>query len=357
MACKRRFAAIAQAAVKKKATPAMSVKDKFAAHFEQTRRVDGMENVPTFEAILSQAGTDRLVRRDPVALVLNLGLYCNQTCTHCHVESSPERTETMTLENVDRVLELLSRTPTIKTLDITGGAPELQPNFRYLVREATKLGLSMNDRCNLTCLTEPGQEDLAEFLAEHKMRIIASLPCYSRKNVNQQRGAGVFKRSIDGLLQLNEQGYGKEGTGLTLDLVYNPNGAFLPPAAEQLEPTYKKELLEHFGIEFSNLHCFNNMPVKRFADYLERRGELEKYMMLLVNNFNDGWLNELMCTDSINIGWDGRVYDCDFNQQMDLYGTGTVLSTIWETETLCLQDKDIIVGKHCFGCTAGHGSK
>jgi radical SAM/Cys-rich protein len=348
MSCiKRRLSAIAQ----------KSVKDKFAAHFDKTRRVDNMQSIPTFESVIP-GGAERMKRKEPHTLILNLGLYCNQTCTHCHVESSPERTETMTRENVDRVLDLLSRTPSIKTLDITGGAPELQPQFRYLVTEARKLGLNLNDRCNLTCLTEPGQEDLAEFLAENKFRIIASLPCYSKKNVNQQRGSGVFGRSITGLEMLNERGYGKPETGLLLELVYNPNGAFLAPAAEDLEPVYRKELMEHFGIVFTSLHSMNNMPVKRFADYLERRGELQKYMELLVNNFNDNFVDDLMCLDSVNIGWDGNIYDCDFNQQMDLYAGGTVLGTIWNQDSLIIpQDKKVVLGKHCFGCTAGKGSK
>lgn len=351
MACsralKRRFSTIAQK---------VSVKDKFAAHFDMTRRVDNMDAIPTFESVLP-GGQERMKRKDPHTLILNLGLYCNQTCSHCHVESSPDRVETMSRENVDRVLEVISRTPSIKTLDITGGAPELQPQFRYLVTEARKMGLKLNDRCNLTCLTEPGQEDLADFLAENEFRIIASLPCYSKKNVNQQRGSGVFGRSITGLEMLNEHGFGKPDTGLILELVYNPNGAFLPPASSDLEPVYRKELMEHFGIEFTNLHCFNNMPVKRFADYLERRGELQKYMELLVNNFNDDFVDDLMCLDSVNIGWDGKIYDCDFNQQMDLYMGGTVLGTIWDMDNLCLQDKKVVLGKHCFGCTAGKGSK
>mmetsp|Transcript_14164 Transcript_14164/g.20932 ORF Transcript_14164/g.20932 Transcript_14164/m.20932 type:complete len:450 (+) Transcript_14164:26-1375(+) len=337
---------------------------------KKRRRALDQLNLPTFKEYLEQHKLS-IDRSPSTILQLNIGLYCNQACNHCHVESSPKRTESMSREVADRCLRLIESSPSVKTLDLTGGAPELNPQFRYLVEEGRKLGVEVIDRCNLTALQEPGQEDLAEFLAKNKVRVVASLPCYSAKNVNTQRGSGVFDRSILGLKNLNDLGYGIEGTGLSLDLVYNPLGAFLPPAQDKLEAKYKEELFHTFGISFSNLFTITNMPIKRFADFLHRRGELNEYMELLVRNFNPSALKGLMCKDTVSVGWDGRIFDCDFNQQMGMgMGTSNTNSrapehlkqklegySVFDIETLDeLRGTDILLESHCFGCTSGMGS-
>jgi len=311
-----------------------------------------------------------LQRKTPKILQINIGLYCNQACGHCHVESSPMRTtEMMTTQIAAQCLTLLKNTPSITTLDITGGAPELNDNFRYLVSMARAIrgpSLIIIDRCNLTVLQEPGQEDLVEFLKEHRVQIVASLPCYSEDNVDTQRGNGVFERSVSALLALNKAGYGHhhntyKSDNLQLDLVYNPLGAFLPPPQDKLQEQYTKQLDDNFGILFNSLYTITNMPIKRFADFLHRRGELEEYMELLVRNFNADTLTELMCLDTINIAWDGKIYDCDFNQQLG-YSIGVDSihqggKTVFDIESLDeLQETKIRTDNHCFGCTAGMGS-
>eukprot|EP00617_Octactis_speculum_P015342 CAMPEP_0185763892 /NCGR_PEP_ID=MMETSP1174-20130828/22795_1 /TAXON_ID=35687 /ORGANISM="Dictyocha speculum, Strain CCMP1381" /LENGTH=269 /DNA_ID=CAMNT_0028446189 /DNA_START=99 /DNA_END=908 /DNA_ORIENTATION=+ len=262
----------------------------------------------------------------------------------------------------DRCIHIIKNSPSIHTLDITGGAPEMNSQFRRIVRAASKLGIDIIDRCNLTVLMEPDQEDLVDFLVEHKVHIAASMPCYSAKNVNMQRGNNVFERSIDGLLKLNEAGYGKEGSGLVLDLVYNPLGAFLPPPQAPLTEKYKQELMDVFGIRFNELFTMTNMPIKRFADLLYRRGELKDYMDLLVRNFNPDTVSNLMCTNTLNVRWDGRIYDCDFNQQLDMdigvdeasLKSGYDVFSIEKVDDLLKYDMNM--DSHCFGCTAGMGS-
>lgn len=324
---------------------------------ERTRRRRALDSlgVPSFAVFLKEKNA-KLQRKEPRILQINIGLYCNQACGHCHVESSPLRDEMMTAETAAQCLELLKNTPSITTLDITGGAPELNANFRFLVKMARELrpDLEIIDRCNLTVLQEPGQEDLVDFLASQRVRIIASLPCYSQENVDQQRGRGVFDRSIAALLALNEAGYGVPGSGLGIDLVYNPLGAFLPPEQGKLEVQYKKQLEENFGILFNSLFTITNMPIKRFADFLHRRDELKDYMDLLVRNFNSDTVNQLMCLDTVNVSYDGTLYDCDFNQQLG-YGIGKRL-TVFDIETLDLSKYPIRTDNHCFGCTAGMGS-
>jgi radical SAM/Cys-rich protein len=318
-----------------------------------------------------------LCRRAPVVLQINVGLYCNQACGHCHVESSPLRTEMMTAETAARCLQLLVSTPSITTLDVTGGAPELNACFRTLIAMARHLrpDLTIIDRCNLTVLQEPGQEDLVDFLKENRVDIVASLPCYSQKNVDQSRGNGVFERSIAALLALNDAGYGPpsaqssssdaggaQPNRLKLDLVYNPSGAFLPPPQDKLQVQYKEQLATNFGIIFDQLFTMTNMPVKRFVDFLNRRDELVEYMDLLVRNFNPETVTSLMCRDTVSVGFDGRLYDCDFNQQLGigLGGKANGLEdglTIFDVDSLDqLQDHAIRTGRHCFGCTAGMGS-
>ena len=237
-------------------------------------------------------------------LQLNIGLYCNQACNHCHVESSPKRTEMMTEEVARRCMHLMEKTPSVKTLDITGGAPEMNSQFRYLVTEGRRQGKEVIDRCNLTVLSEPGHEDLVQFLADNQVRVVASLPCYSEKNVNTQRGAGVFDKSIYGLIKLNQAGYGVEGSGLRLDLIYNPLGAFLPPEQSALEVKYCSELAENFSV-FSSPFTLSNMPIKRFADFLHRRRELAQYMDLLVRNFKPSTIHGLICTNLVSVGYTG----------------------------------------------------
>lgn len=317
-------------------------------------------DLPAFSAHLREkTGMTELRRKASVILQINIGLYCNQACGHCHVESSPLRTaEMMTAETAAQCLKLLVATPSITTLDITGGAPELNASFRYLVATARQLrpDIEIIDRCNLTVLQEPGQEDLVDFLKEHRVRIVASLPCYSAAIVDQQRGNGVFERSIAALLALNDAGYGVPGTNsLPLDLVYNPSGAFLPPPQKKLEDQYKAQLADNFGILFNELYTITNMPVKRFADVLHRRGELTDYMDLLVRNFNADTVDAIMCRDTVSVGYDGKVYDCDFNQQLGL-GIGKGL-TIFDLENLeQLQEYAVKTENHCYGCTAGMGS-
>ena len=322
----------------------------------------------------SHIQNNRLYRSHPTILQLNIGLYCNQACTHCHVESSPLRKdETMSANVAARCLELLQNTPTIDTLDLTGGAPELNEQFRFLVKMArqwaieNKRELTIIDRCNLTVLLEPNQEDLVDFLKENRVKVVASLPCYGEDNVDAQRGRGVFQRSIAALHKLNEAGYGSSSSSdLELDLVYNPSGAFLPPSQESLEGDYKRELLDNFGIEFNNLITITNMPIKRFADYLAKQGQMKEYMELLVNNYNSQTVGGLMCLNTISVGWDGSLFDCDFNQQL---GMGIVGKPSNESSSAkkkfsvfdidCLTDLEkysVLTDNHCFGCTAGSGS-
>jgi radical SAM/Cys-rich protein len=309
-----------------------------------------------FDSHLAGQGLGPLHRERVSTLQLNIGLRCNLACHHCHVESGPKRTERLDRRGVDRILELLERNPDVATLDITGGAPEMHEDFRDLVRGARRLGRTVVDRCNLTILFEPGQEDTAEFLAEQSVDIIASLPCYSLENVEKQRGRGVFDGSIEALRRLNALRYGKPGSGLRLDLVYNPVGSFLPPAEAQLETEYRDELGRHFGIVFNRLLTITNMPIKRFAHELFRDGEYEAYMGLLVNHFNADNVPDLMCRHLVSVAHDGTLYDCDFNQALELLPPGP-RRTIFDVDDLRdLSGAAITTAEHCFGCTSGAGS-
>eukprot|EP00238_Polyblepharides_amylifera_P008311 CAMPEP_0196588764 /NCGR_PEP_ID=MMETSP1081-20130531/61663_1 /TAXON_ID=36882 /ORGANISM="Pyramimonas amylifera, Strain CCMP720" /LENGTH=380 /DNA_ID=CAMNT_0041911369 /DNA_START=178 /DNA_END=1320 /DNA_ORIENTATION=+ len=325
---------------------------------ERTKRRRALEGLglPGFNEILKTSSIEPLKHLPSRIMQINIGLFCNQACVHCHVESSPLRTEMMTRETVDEVLRVLSHSPSVQTLDITGGAPELNSEFRRLVKEARALGMEVIDRCNLTVLLEEGQEDLAQFLADNQVRVVASLPCYSASNVDKQRGNGVFEKSIHGLQDLNALGYGKEGTGLFLDLVYNPGGGFLPPAQASLEVAYKAELKDCFGIVFNNLFTITNMPIKRFADFLHQRNELESYMQLLVDNFNPAAVRGVMCRDLISVRYDGQLYDCDFNQQLDMDVVSSKRSLADIKSLDDLNGSPIYTDSHCFGCTAGAGS-
>lgn len=293
--------------------------------------------------------------RKPIEMIqVNIGKLCNQACKHCHVESGPDKTEeNMDLKTVEKLLDLIQNTPNAHTVDITGGAPELNPHFRYFVTEIKKMGKEVIDRCNLTVLYEPGQEDTAQFLADNRIQIVASLPCYSKENVEKQRGRGVFGKSIDALQHLNKLGYGQD---LTLNLVYNPLGTSLPPAQDKLESDYKKELNQLFNITFNNLYTITNMPIKRFLVDLQRQGKLDEYMQLLLDNFNPAAAEGVMCRNLVSVSWDGFIYDCDFNQMLDIPLAGTTTS-IWGIDSFTqLESQKIALADHCYGCTAGAGS-
>ncbi len=310
---------------------------------------------PDFPAVLSEHGLGTLRRGATRTLQVNVGKRCNQACHHCHVDAGPLRTENMTRETAERVLALLRRSPGIETVDLTGGAPELNPNFRDLVRGARACGAAVIDRCNLTVLFEAGQEDTADFLADAGVHIIASLPCYSRENVEAQRGRGVFDKSVRALQQLNELGYGC-ADGLRLDLVYNPVGPVLPPPQAELEDQYREELGDLFGIRFNRLLTLTNLPIKRFAHQLAREGRHAEYLSLLVTHFNPDTVSGLMCRDTVSVGWDGALYDCDFNQMLEI-PLGGAPATLADVDTLeSLVGLPIATASHCFACTAGSGS-
>ena len=309
---------------------------------------------PQFDDVLARHGLPLLetVRID--VLQVNVGKLCNQTCAHCHVDAGPDRREAMSRETAGKVIELLRRHD-IGTLDITGGAPELNPQFRFLVDEAVKLGRRIIDRCNLTVLTLPGQADLLPYFAERRVEVTASLPSFRPAGTDAQRGDGVFQKSIAALKMLNDEGYGK-GTGLVLDLVHNPVGAFLPGNQASLERDYRRELSSRYGIVFDHLHAITNMPISRFLEFLERSGNTESYMDLLVRSFNPVAAAGVMCRTYLSVGWDGTVYDCDFNQMLALPvdpGAPGTLDGLLASGSLA---RRVRTGLHCFGCTAGAGS-
>ena len=290
-------------------------------------------------------------------LQINVGKLCNLTCIHCHVNAGPKRKEIMTRETIDRVVDWLAKTD-IPTVDLTGGAPEMIPDFKYLVERLKALTPPRHiiDRCNLTILLEPGFEDYAEFLARHEIEIIASMPCYSPENVNAQRGEGVFDGSIKGLQLLNSLGYGIDPL-LPLHLVYNPNGAFLPGPQQELEADYKRELKNHFGIDFNQLFTITNLPIGRFASWLKNNGQLADYMALLNEAFNPATINGLMCRNTISVSWRGEVFDCDFNQMLNMQWRDRDRAlSLWDIDPAAVEDRPIQTGEHCFGCTAGAGS-
>ena len=289
-------------------------------------------------------------------LQINVGKVCNQTCHHCHVDAGPQRTESMSKATIDQILDVLDRTPQITTVDITGGAPEMNPHFEYLVEQCRARGRQVIDRCNLTVLYVKGKAHLPQFLADHRVDIVASLPCYEADNVDQQRGKGVFDRSIAALQRLNGLGYGKDETGLMLDLVYNPLGPVLPPSQVELEQDFKEELGQRYGIQFNRLYTITNMPISRFRDELKEAGQLEHYYTLLLNNFNPLAVDGLMCRSLLSVGWDGRLYDCDFNQMLDLPAQRDSQAWIGQFNLTQLEHRLIVVGSHCLGCTAGSGS-
>jgi radical SAM/Cys-rich protein len=305
---------------------------------------------------LNQMGFPVVERGDLDTVQINIGLKCNQQCVHCHVNSSPKRTEMMSAETLESVKSFLVE-KNIHTLDITGGAPELHPEFKNLVTYARECHIHVIDRCNLTILSEDGMDDLAQFLATNEVEVIASLPCYESENVDKQRGEGVFEKSILGLKQLNRLGYGKSDTNLILNLVYNPQGATLPPSQDELERAYKKELAERYDIEFNQLFTLCNMPIQRFGSTLISRNELSDYMMLLKQSHRNENLENIMCRHLISVDWQGNVFDCDFNQMLGLNmqdnDRRVHISELINTD---VDGNPVAVRDHCYGCTAGQGS-
>ena len=285
-----------------------------------------------------------------------MGKVCNQTCHHCHVDAGPQRTESMTKDTIEHIINVLDRTPQIATVDITGGAPEMNPHFEYLVQECRIRGRHIIDRCNLTVFYVKGKSHLPGFLKEHQVEIIASLPCYQGTNVDQQRGKGVFDRSISALQTLNSLGYGKPGAELNLHLVYNPQGVNLPPPQEELEQDYKEELMNRYGIQFNRLFTITNMPISRFVEDLQESGQIDAYYTLLEDNFNTATVDDVMCRSLVSVGWDGRLSDCDFNQMLDLPLQSHAPQWIGDFNLATLEHRRIVTGSHCFGCTAGAGS-
>jgi radical SAM/Cys-rich protein len=310
----------------------------------------------SFTQTLSDHGLPPLAAKDIRTLQVNIGKLCNQTCSHCHVDAGPTRTENMTLDTIEAILSVVRKNPSIATIDITGGAPEMNPHFEYFVEECRALGRKVIDRCNLTVFFVKGQSHMPQFLAKHQVEIVASLPCYSQDNVDQQRGKGVFDRSIAALQQLNQLGYGKEGTGLILNLVYNPLGPNLPPEQRELELDYKHELRTQFNIEFNQLLTITNMPISRFLDDLKSAGQHEAYMDLLINSFNADSAEMVMCRTLLSVGWDGRLYDCDFHQMLNIPLADGLPQTIHDFQFQALRHRPIVMAQHCFGCTAGAGS-
>ena len=305
---------------------------------------------------LEQTDFPAIKRGQLETLQVNLGYLCNQSCLHCHVNAGPKRKEVMQEETIEDVIRFL-RDSNIKKLDLTGGAPELNPYFRHLVTTAYAIGIHIIDRCNLTVLHEQGQEDTADFLAQHKVEVVASLPCYLEENVDGQRGDGVFQTSVAAIKLLNLSGYGIEGSGLELNLMYNPTGAHLPPAQFQLEQDYKCELNSRYGIIFNNLYTLTNMPIKRFGSTLISKGRFDEYMDLLKGAYQNTNLQTVMCRSLVSVDWQGYVYDCDFNQMLELplinKGKKMHLNDITNEN---IDKRDIMIADHCYGCTAGQGS-
>ncbi len=312
-----------------------------------------LDRVSAFAEALTARGLSLRRTRFRV-LQVNVGKVCNQACRHCHVDAGPKRTEQMSRSTADEVLAAVERCRP-EVVDLTGGAPELNPEFERLVRGAVRLGSRVIDRCNLTVLFTPGMGHLPGLLAEQEVEVVASLPCYRAENVDGQRGRGVFEQSIAALRLLNGVGYGAPGGRLRLHLVYNPTGPYLPPPQPELEAEYRRELATRYGVRFNRLYALTNLPISRFAQALARDGELERYLELLVQAFNPAAVEGLMCRDTVSVGWDGRLYDCDFNQMLEL-PLAAPLRHVRDLHPEPLGGAPIAVGTHCFGCTAGAGS-
>lgn len=332
------------------------------ARLPRTPRTNGVE-IGSREAVTENfdqkvRGCGRTLQKQKLqVLQVNMGKYCNQACLHCHVEAGPGRKEVMVRATVEDVLRFLGDSD-IPTVDITGGAPELNPHFDYLVESSRDMGRHVMDRCNLTVFYEEGKGYLPEFFRRHQVELICSLPCYTQDNVDSQRGDGTFRLSVRGLQELNRLGYGAPDSGLELNLVYNPLGNYLPPPQEQLEGDYRRMLGDDFGIVFNRLYCLTNMPITRFRKFLVQRGQYDDYLRLLEDNFNPDTVDRVMCRDLLSVGWDGSVYDCDFNQMLEM-SLGRVNGRkphIREFSAADFEERPILTGDHCFACTAGTGS-
>jgi len=308
-----------------------------------------------FARALEDSGLWPLAATGITVFQINVGKLCNQTCRHCHVDAGPDRREIMTRETAELCLAALAQTD-IPTVDITGGAPELNPNFRYLATESKRLGRHVMDRCNLSVLLLPSQADLAEFLAAHQVEVVASLPYYQQQQTDAQRGDGVFARSIEALRKLNALGYGQPSSPLRLNLVYNPVGAFLPPAQHAIEADFKRELGRRYGVVFHSLYTITNMPISRFLEFLLRTGNYDRYMERLASAYNPAAAAGLMCRYTLSVGWDGALYDCDFNQMLDLPVGSGAPAHLRDFDPQRLHRRPITTGQHCYGCTAGAGS-
>jgi len=313
------------------------------------------QSCPPFQTPMRQAGLDPLHATGITVFQINVGKLCNQTCRHCHVDAGPDRKETMSRETAGLCVAALAKTD-IPTVDITGGAPELNPNFRWLVEQAAQLKRHVIDRCNLSVLLLPSQADLGEFLARHRVEIIASLPSFRASQTDAQRGGGVFDKSIEALQALNRLGYGREGSGLTLNLVHNPVGAFLPPTQEAIEGQFRRELQRAHGVTFNHLYTITNMPISRFLEFLLDSGNYEGYMERLANAFNPAAAAGVMCRYTLSVGWDGTLYDCDFNQMLDLPIDHGAPRHLRDFDPAMLHRRRIVIGNHSYGCTAGVGS-
>tara|TARA_A100001391_G_scaffold204894_1_gene202344 strand:- start:156 stop:1202 length:1047 start_codon:yes stop_codon:yes gene_type:complete len=332
-------------------------KSELANAARQREILDGETNPrqPYFNQQLQHSGLPPLHAIGIEVLQINVGKLCNQTCTHCHVDAGPDRRESMTRETAQAIMDVLANND-IPTLDITGGAPEMNPNFRWLVEEAHKLGRRVIDRCNLTILMANGLKDLPEFLAEHNVEVVASLPCYMEENCDSQRGDGVFRSSIAALRRLNALGYGHPNSGRKLTLVYNPTGTSLPPSQGTLEDVYRTELAARYDIVFSELHTITNLPISRFLDDLLRNDQLDEYLQKLIDSFNPVTVEGVMCRTMVSVDWQGRLFDCDFNQMLQMGLSGDLPQHISEFDADQLMNRPVQTGRHCFGCTAGCGS-
>ena len=326
-----------------------------ASAASQRAALAGVRTARTFEEALEGAGLLPLRATGVEIFQVNVGRKCNQTCRHCHVDAGPDRTEMMPDAVVDRCLEVIERTP-IPTVDITGGAPELHRRWKEIVLRARAAGKHVMDRCNLTITLLPNYRWLPEFFAEQGVHVVASLPHYRQKGTDTQRGDGVFEESIEALRRLNALGYGKPGTGLTLDLVTNPVGTFLPGSQKALEADWKRQLMRLHGVEFNALYTITNMPISRFLEFLEETGQVDAYLERLVTAFNPAAAVGVMCRNTLSVGWDGTLYDCDFNQMLELPVHARAPRTIFDFDLDALAGREIVLGPHCFGCTAGAGS-
>ncbi len=326
-----------------------------ASSTEQLRMLGKTTCCLPFETQLDRIGLLPLRATGITVFQINVGKLCNQTCRHCHVDAGPDRKEHMSRETAEQCIRALAQTD-IPTVDITGGAPELNPNFRWLVEQSRTLGRHVMDRCNLSVLLLPSQADLAEFLAGHRVEIVASLPYYRAGQTDAQRGDGVFEKSIQALRLLNQLGYGEPSSGLSLNLVCNPVGAFLPPKQETIEAQFRKELRTRHGVEFNHLYTITNMPISRFLEFLVESGNYEQYMERLANAFNPAAAAGVMCRYTISVSWDGTLYDCDFNQMLDLPVDHGAPAHIRDFDPAQLDRRQITIRNHCYGCTAGAGS-